>query len=195
LDPRTVTRAANALAASGPPRGVDPAIAAIYDELRDMASLHLARSAGSTLQATDLVHEAFIKLFRPGQGAWENRRHFYGSAARAMQQILIDHWRSRSLPLASEEQLAGLEGAGRVHPRPLVEALDRLSELDAEIAEIVRLRIFAGLSVEQTADVLGVSDRTVKRHFAFARTWLYRQLCTDQEGDGMPGGGPSAGIS
>ena len=181
-EPGTITRAVNGVASGQLPTDADPAISHIYHELRRLAASRLASGHEGTIQATELVHDSFLKLFRPGQPPWESRAHFFGSAARAMQQVLIDRWRARE-PASGGAELLGSIPAPAVHPIALSAEVERLASLDPLIAEIVRLRVFAGLSVEQTAEVLGVSERTVKRHFAFARAWLFRQLMSP------PGGG------
>lgn len=173
--PGTVTRAANAIIAGTIPTDVEPAVSRIYDELRIMAGSRVLRDAGATIEPTDLVSEAFLKLFRPGGAPWQNRRHFFGSAARAMQQILIDHWRGRSNrdaePLMPDAILALTPD-----PSSLAEAIDRLGRQDQSLAEIIRLRVFAGLSVKQTAELLDLSERTIKRRFTFAKLWIYREM-------------------
>jgi len=182
--PGSITRAVNGLAAGVASDGVDAAVRRIYEELRCLAGARLARDARATLQPTDLVHEAFVKLFASDQ-TWQNRRHFFGSAARAMQQLLIDHWRGRHASPACD-----LEGRidpiavdpGATDPRALAEAIEQLQGHDPGLAEIVRLRVFAGLSVEQTAEALGLSDRTLKRRWAYARTWLFRKLGSEPAG-------------
>lgn len=173
--PGTITRAVNAIGNGAIPTDAEPAVRQIYDELRAHAAARLEREANATLQPTDLVGEAFIKLFKPGQTVWQNRRHFFGSAARAMQQVLIDHWRK-----ARPEAEPGLDLLAEPHRIPdpvnLAEAIELLEAEDQSLAEIVRLRVFAGLSVVQTAEALELSERTVKRRFNFAKLWIYRRL-------------------
>ncbi len=180
--PGTITRAVNAIANGAIPTDAEPAVRQIYDELRAHAAARLEREVNATLQPTDLVGEAFIKLFKPGQTVWQNRRHFFGSAARAMQQVLIDHWR-KSQP-ESDPGLDFLADPEHIpNPVNLAEAIELLAAADQSLAEIVRLRVFAGLSVSQTAEALDLSERTVKRRFNFAKLWIYRRLYGEDHPD------------
>jgi len=159
-------------------------LALVYDQLRRTAQERMAgERVGHTLSATALVHEAYLKLAGPRELPWQGRAHFYAAAAEAMRRILIDHARARcaarrgggdarqaalqlaDLPdLSSEEESSGF--------LILDEAISRLEGADAQAAAVVRLRYFAGLSIEETARTLGVSPATVKRTWAFARAWL-----------------------
>jgi RNA polymerase sigma-70 factor (ECF subfamily) len=155
----------------------------VYDELRRVAAAYMRRERpGQTLQATALVHEAYLRLADVGT-PWNDRRHFVGIAARSMRQILVERARARgaqkrwgalnrvsitdSLALASdpESMLPALE-----------EAIDRLERIDAEQAKIVELRYFAGMSVDEAAEAMGISPATLKRRWALARAWLFREL-------------------
>jgi len=158
----------------------------VYDQLRAVAQRALAAERPEhTLQATALVHEAYLKLVGEREIPWASRAHFYVAAAEAMRRILIDHARARG------RVKRGGGGGGRARltlsdvtdlaskPDEIVrfdEAFGRLEGESSEAAAIVRLRFFAGLSVEQTAEALGVSTSTVDRRWAFARAWLYRAL-------------------
>jgi RNA polymerase sigma factor (TIGR02999 family) len=155
----------------------------VYHELRRLAGAYLRRERpGQTLQATALVHEAFLKL--AGAGApWTDRRHFLGIAARSMRQILVERARARG----AQKRWAGMDRvtlsdaiaqdrAGDAMLPALDEALDRLEQLDPEQARIIELRYFVGLSVEEAAAVLGMSPATLKRRWALARAWLFREL-------------------
>jgi RNA polymerase sigma factor (TIGR02999 family) len=159
----------------------------VYQQLRAAAQLQMATERpGHTLQATALVHEAFLKLVGDRDLSWQNRRHFYVAAAEAMRQILLDHARSRGrlkrgggrrrvpLSMADVAESWNLE-----ETVSLDEALHRLEAQDGDIAEVVRLRFYAGLSIEQTAEALDISPATVKRRWEFGRTWLYRELGKD----------------
>lgn len=139
--------------------------------------------AGHTLQPTALVNEAYLRLVGDRDGVWENRGHFYGAAARSMRQILIEHARSRSAskrgcgrkPVDLTESLA----VHQPHHEDLMDlgvALDHLHEADPRAAQVVELRYFAGFSFEETADLLGISEKTAKRDWQFARVWLERNL-------------------
>lgn len=157
----------------------------VYDELRRQAHLYLSRErSGHTLQTTALVHEAYLKLGKPGNVAWESRSHFFAIAARLMRQVLIDYARTKhrakrggvqdELPLES----ALMVGVGETNFDLLAldEALTRLAAKEEHLAKIVELRFFSGLSVEDTAAVLGISDSTVKRDWQMAKAWLQREL-------------------
>jgi RNA polymerase sigma factor (TIGR02999 family) len=161
----------------------------VYPELRRKAQLFLkSERSGHTLNATALVHEAYIKLAAGSEPPeFEKTGHFYAAAAEAMRRILVDHARARlAQKRGGEGRRLGntvLENAAALSdaqsPEEILaldEALSRLGEQDAQAAEVVRLRFFAGLEIEQTAKALGVSSRTVKRQWQFARAWLYREL-------------------
>jgi RNA polymerase sigma factor (TIGR02999 family) len=160
--------------------------AMVYDQLRASAQKLLASERpGQTLQPTALVHEAYLKLSGPREVPWTNRAHFYAAAAQAMRQILIDHARSRAGRVSRAEARArALRLSGVVEGEnmdldgllALDEVLARLEGADPQAAAVVRLRFFAGLGIEQTAETLGVSPRTVKRDWAFARGWLRQAL-------------------
>jgi RNA polymerase sigma factor (TIGR02999 family) len=166
-----------------PRAGADELAPLVYQELRRLAASYMRReSPGQTLQATALVHEAYLRL--AGEGTpWNDRRHFVGIAARAMRQILVERARARgaqkrwgALDRASlRESLVGAAVQDDLLPA-LDEALARLELLDAEQARIVELRFFAGLSIEETADALGMSPATLKRRWSLARAWLFREL-------------------
>lgn len=156
----------------------------VYAELRQLAAQQMARERPDhTLVPTALVHEAFMRLFGEKLPSWENRAHFFGAAAQAMRRVLVDHARKHQ---------AQKRGGGRkrvtldenvstsdVATDEVLEvdaALKKLSELDPRKGKLVELRFFGGLSVEQTAHVLGVSQRTVKRDWSYAQAWLYREV-------------------
>jgi len=155
----------------------------VYDELRRLAGAYMRRERpGQTLQATALVHEAYMRLAGAGT-PWNDERHFVGIAARSMRQILVERARARG----AQKRWAGLNrvsmtDALAVASEPVAvlpaldEALTRLEAIDPEQARIVELRYFAGLSIEDTADALGMSPATLKRRFALARAWLFREL-------------------
>jgi len=155
----------------------------VYDELRRAAGRVLSgERAGHTLTPTALVHEAYLKVAGPRDVPWADRRHFYFAAAEAMRRILIDHARARgrrvgpALPLTDVVDLATLASADSEQIEAVDRALTRLEEEDSEAAAIVRLRLYSGLSVEQSAEALGVSPRTAARLWQFARAKLYRSL-------------------
>ena len=155
----------------------------VYDELRRLAASYTRRERpGQTLQATALVHEAYMRLAQSRQ-VWTDRNHFVAIAARSMRQILVERARARG----AQKRWAGINRVtlsetliGAAHEDAMLPALDealsRLEEIDAEQARIVELRYFVGLSNEETADTLGLSPATVKRRWALARAWLFREL-------------------
>lgn len=174
--------------ASGKP-GADELAAQVYQELRRLAGAYMRREApGQTLQPTALVHEAYLRLAGTGT-PWNDRRHFIGIAARSMRQILVERARARGalkrwgnlnrVSLAESLAAAGADGNNEILPA-LDEALSRLEQLDPEQARIVELRFFAGLTVEEAAEALGLSPATLKRRWSLARSWLFRELSASQ---------------
>lgn len=162
----------------------DALLPLVYDELRLMASRSMRQERdGHTLQPTALVHEAFLRLVDQRSANFESRRHFFAVAATLMRRILVDHARRSQadkrgyhmvVPLQNHMDAAAPEATHEV--LEIDEALKRLATLDARQAQVVELRYFAGLSVEETAAVLDVSERTVKRDWAVARAFLHRAL-------------------
>jgi RNA polymerase sigma-70 factor, ECF subfamily len=157
----------------------------IYNELRAIARNYMRRERPDhTLQATVLVHEAFLQLVGDSKIEWQNRAHFFALASRVMRRILVDHARAahaQKRPGARqkvelESALAFVEGQS-ADLLALDEALNRLAAWDPRQSRIVEMRFFAGLSFDEIAEVLGISDRTAKRDWMMARTWLYRELC------------------
>jgi RNA polymerase sigma factor (TIGR02999 family) len=170
-------------------KGDEQALAAllplVYDELRRLAARYMRRERpGQTLQATALVHDAYLRLLRDSHLSWQNRAHFFGIAARSMRQILIERARARGSAKRGGSRIRvtlepGLIAAARepeIDLEALDEALTRLAALDAELARVVEVRFFGGLSIEETAEALGVSAATVKRRWTLARAWLAREL-------------------
>jgi RNA polymerase sigma factor (TIGR02999 family) len=162
---------------------VDELTQAAYGELRRLAAAYMRRERpGQTLQATALVHEAYLRLANAGS-PWTDQRHFVGIAARAMRQILVERARARGAQkrwggmdrVSVTESLAAAVNEDAMLPA-LDEALTRLERLDPEQARIVELRYFVGLSIEETADTLGISPATLKRRWSLARAWLFREL-------------------
>ena len=168
---------------AGDRTAVDRLLSLLYDQLRALADRKLhGERAGHTLNATALVHEAYLRLVDQ-QVSWQNRAHFMAVAAIAMRRILINHAEARAAqkrggggPLATlSESLAGTSG----HPDELIaidRALTKLAELDARQARVVECRFFGGLSHEETAEALGVSEPTVRRDWRVAKAWLAREL-------------------
>ena len=162
----------------------------VYDELRKLAAHRLAsEKPGHTLQATALVHEAYLRLVG-GEASplgWNGRAHFFGAAAEAMRRILVDNARrKRAVKRGGDRRhvsLDGLDHAEQARPEQLLaldEALSRLAAEDSRKAELVKLRFFTGLSIEATAEALGISPATAKRWWTFARAWLLREVEGDQ---------------
>ncbi|HVR29648.1 MAG TPA: sigma-70 family RNA polymerase sigma factor, partial [Thermoanaerobaculia bacterium] len=177
-----VTQILQALTA-GDDRAGDELFAVVYGELRRIARAVSARERPDhTLQPTAVVHEAYLRLVGGESPRWENRAHFFGAAAEAMRRILIDHARRKaSLKRGGGRRRASLTDLPEPDARledllALDQALDRLEERDPAMAEVVKLRYFAGLSVEETAKALGTSPRSVSRAWTAARSWLRREL-------------------
>jgi RNA polymerase sigma factor (TIGR02999 family) len=168
----------------GDPRAADQLLPLVYEELRKLAAAKMAReNPGQTLQATALVHEAWLRLGGDDQPGWQNRGHFFAAAAEAMRRILIDNARRKNYLRhgggAERVNLDGLDLAASMDDEQLLalnEALDHLATHDATKSQVVKLRFFTGLTNEQVAKVLGVSEPTVKRHWAYARAWLFREM-------------------
>lgn len=160
----------------GDPRAAEQLLPLVYDELRRLAAQKLAQEKhGQTLEATALVHEAFLRLV--GDQQFENRRHFFAAAAQAMRRILIDSARRKQL--APRIDLDGLQLAAPNGDERLLElhdALDRLAADEPTAARIVEARVFAGLSVEEAAATLGLSRASAYREWTFARAWLAKAL-------------------
>ncbi len=156
----------------------------VYDELRQLAHRQLRRErTDHTLNTTALVHEAYLKLVQQDAAGWRNRGHFFGIAVQAMRRILVDYARRRIAdkrggglaPVSLDEATIKVEERA-VELIALDEALTRLAGFDERAAKLVECRFFGGLSIDETADALGVSPATVKRDWAAARAWLYREL-------------------
>lgn len=177
-------------------RQADDLTPTLYKELRKLANVRLAREKpGHTLQPTDLVHEVVLRLSRANaenQDGWKSRGHYFGAAARAMRQVLIDYARRRSAARRpqAKDQVVGLitlpdhrngEGLSAEEFLALNQALENLEAEYPHEAEIVQLRYFAGLGVQEIADAIGVNKRQIERDWTFARSWLRRQLSTGSE--------------
>lgn len=156
----------------------------VYEELRKLARAKLAREIpGQTLQATALVHEAYLRLAAGQQPAWSNRAHFFAAAAEAMRRILIDNARrKKALRHGGGSQPVALDEVPIAAPGPddelvaVDEALNELAAQDPMKAELVKLKYFAGLTTAEAAALLGISEATAKRHWSYARAWLYRRI-------------------
>lgn len=177
-------------AGAGESRAADELLPVIYEELRRLAAGYMQREpSGSTLQPTALVHEAYVRLLGETEVKWRDRGHFFGAAALAMRRILVDRARSRNAvkhgghlqrsDADSAQSIAAPEGtddAGVIDLLALDRALDRLHARDPRQAEVVMLRYFAGMTIEQTAMAMDLSAGTVKNEWTFARAWLRREL-------------------
>ncbi len=178
-----VTHILNAIE-QGDTRAVDKLFPAVYDELRRLAAWKLSQERpGQTLQATALVHEAYIRLVGEEARNWKSRTHFFLASAEAMRRILIENARrKRRLKRGGDQQRVDFEDATMAIEEPkedviaLDEALAKLAEEDPVKAKLVELRYFAGLTIEQAAELLGISITAAKRHWVYARTWLYREI-------------------
>jgi RNA polymerase sigma factor (TIGR02999 family) len=184
-----VTRILDAIKA-GQPQAAGELLPLVYDELRKLANAKLAHEKpGQTLDATGLVHEAYLRLVGAGdEPQWNNRGHFFAAAAEAMRRILVENARRKQrirhgggrrkldLDRLNVAAINGFDGDGPDELLALDEALAQLAEHEPAVAKVVRLRYFAGLSVDETAASLEISVRTTNRHWAYARAWLFQQL-------------------
>jgi RNA polymerase sigma factor (TIGR02999 family) len=168
----------------GDSAALDALVPLVYDELRRQAQLYLSREKpGHTLSSTALVHEAYLRLVKQKGVTWQNRAHFFGVAARMMRRILVDHARRHGyakrgggeMTLSLDETMAPAPER-EINLVALDDALNTLAKLDERQSRMVELRYFGGLSIEETSEVLGVSAPTVKREWASARAWLYREI-------------------
>jgi RNA polymerase sigma factor (TIGR02999 family) len=168
----------------GDAQALEDLIPLVYGELHKLADHYLRRErSGHTLQPTALVHEAYLRLSGLREMRLQNRAHFYGTSANVMRRVLVDHARRRTArkrrsgdPQSSSPAALDTPIDVRLDLVALDRALDRLMSLAPEKAKVVELRYFGGLSVDETAEYMGVSERTVRRHWRFARAWLLRAL-------------------
>ncbi len=175
----------------GSKEAADALFPLVYEELRELARRQRRRRrSGETLNTTAVVHEAYVKLVEASRVTVRDREHFFALAARAMRQILVDHARRRLAAKRGGEAVhTGLDGqAGGDALRPLEllaldDALTKLDSVDARLGRIVALRFFAGLSVEETAELLALGERTVKRDWQKARLFLYREMQASASGE------------
>jgi RNA polymerase sigma factor (TIGR02999 family) len=187
-----VTRLLSA-SAQGDPHAAAELLPLVYDELRRLAALRLAQEApGQTLEATALVHEAYLRLVGDNRDAWDNRRHFFAAAAEAMRRILVEQARRKDrVRHGGGKKRIDLEEACSLVQSPseellaLDEALTRLADLNPARAEVVKLRFFTGLTMSEIAQTLSISLPTAERYWAFARTWLYAELKADEDQDSV----------
>jgi len=173
----------------GDPKAADLLLPPVYEELRRLAAAKMSREApGHTLQPTALVHEAWLRLVGDEKAKWDGRAHFFAAAAEAMRRILVERARRKH---------AARHGAGKLHvdlddhdiaapedSEQLIavnDALEKLTIKDKSKADLVKLRYFAGMTLEETARILGISEPTTKRQWAFAKAWLHREIKTPQD--------------
>lgn len=170
----------------------DRLLSQVYEELRRLAAARMAAERpGQTLQATALVHEAWLRLAEVGpEQPWQSRAHFFAAAATAMRRILVDSARRKRRPKHGGDQIRiGLEGIDLAVPEvredlvALDAALVRLAQEDPQSARLVELRHFAGLSIDESAQILGISPRSTDRLWGFARAWLHRELIAGEHAD------------
>lgn len=175
---------------NGDKQALDRLMPLVYDELRRIASRYMKREReGHTLQTTALVNEAYLRMVGQDDVDWQNRAHFFGVAASVMRHLLVDHARARGrVRRGADPQQVSLDEAAVVSNQKgeellaLDEALTRLASIDSRKVKIVELRYFSGLTAEETAEVLGVSEITVKREWLKAKAWLYRELTQETNG-------------
>lgn len=174
---------------SGDRQALDALMPLVYQELRRLARHSLQQERPDhTLQSTALVHEAYVRLLGQSPPEWKSRAHFFGVAARLMRQILVDHARNHkaakrggnSLKLTLQEGLVGRKEKN-LDVVALDDALNQLARLSPQQSEIVELRFFSGLTIEDTSEVLGISPATVKRNWTAARAWLFREMSGSQQ--------------
>lgn len=162
----------------------DELMAQVYQELRQLAAVRMAReSAGQTLQATALVHEAWLRLFNSNAGVWRNRGHFFAVAAQTMRRILIERARRKmSVKRGERAEHVSIEEVDVAQTLPdervllIDEALERLQKKDAELAQVVIMKFFGGLTNAEVAEIFGVTERTVQNKWAFAKAWLLENI-------------------
>jgi RNA polymerase sigma-70 factor (ECF subfamily) len=175
---------------NGSERALERLIPLVYAELHQLASRNMSRERpGHTLQTTALIHEAYVKLAGQRDVHWQNRAHFFGIAAQVMRRILVDHARQeRRLKRGGDAPRVPLQETEPPSPDLPVDAIDayalnraltRLEAIDAQQGRIVELRFFGGLTIEETAAVMNISTGTVKREWAVAKAWLYREMTGD----------------
>jgi RNA polymerase sigma factor (TIGR02999 family) len=175
----------------GDPAAAKELLPLVYDELRKLAASRMAQeNPGQTLQATALVHEAYLRLVHDEARTWDSRGHFFAAAAEAMRRILINRARDKGrIKRGGDLQQVDLDKIDIAAEAPaddllaVDEAMERLTQENPRCAEIVKLRFYAGLTIEDAAAVLGISSRTAKRQWAYARAWLFDALRPDESGN------------
>jgi len=174
--------------ARGDKEALDKLMPIVYEELRRQAARYLRKERpGHTLQTTALIHEAYVRLVDQRAVQWQNRAHFFGIAAQLMRRILVDHARTKKrvkrggsdVRVSINDANVAVKGQD-LDVVALDEALQRLAEIDEQQSRVVELRFFSGLTVEETAAVMGISKATVKRDWSMAKAWLHRELTGDR---------------
>jgi RNA polymerase sigma factor (TIGR02999 family) len=168
----------------GDPKAAEELLPLVYEELRKLASWRMAREpAGQTLQATALVHDAYLRLIGQENQSWQNSRHFFSAAAEAMRRILVERARQKARQKYGGDwkrvELDEINVATEGNDETLIfvnDALEKLAAKDPLCAELIKLRFFAGIPNHQAAEMLGLSERTAKRNWAYARAWLAREI-------------------
>ena len=167
---------------------LDKLMPVVYDELRRQPARYLRREQpGHTLQTTALIHEAYVRLVDQHNVQWQNRAHFFGIAAQMMRRILVDHARRKKrakrggsdIKISLDDATVAVQGQD-LDVVAVDEALTRLAKIDEQQSRVVELRFFSGLTVEETAEVMGISPATVKRDWSMAKAWLHRELSGDR---------------
>ena len=172
----------------GEPKAAEELLPLVYSELRRLAAHKMAsEDPGQTLQPTALVHEAWLRLTHDDQRKWNDRTHFFAAAAEAMRLILVDNARRKRTQRhgGGQQRVEMPEIASAVAESDdkvlaVSEALEKFTALDPQKAELVKLRYFVGMTLEQAAEALGISERTAKRYWAFARAWLHEEIKAQQ---------------
>ena len=180
---KDVTRILGAIE-QGDANAAEELLPLVYEELRRLASQKMSQEApGHTLQATALVHEAYIRLVGPNAPSWSSRAHFFAAAAEAMRRILIENARRKQrLKRGADRRKVDLDDIDIAIEGPSIdlialdEALSKLAKEDPSAADLVKMRFFAGLTLDQVAAVMGISRRTADRNWAYAKAWLYQQI-------------------
>jgi RNA polymerase sigma factor (TIGR02999 family) len=174
----------------GDEKALEQLMPLVYGELRRLAAAYLRRERSNhTLQSTALVNEAFLRMVHQHDVQWRNRAHFYGIAAQMIRRILVDYARGQhaekrgagAVKLVLDEAMAVPQQSPDVDLLSLNDALDRLAELDERQSRVVELRFFAGLSIEETAEVMHLSPASIKREWQTARAWLFREMSSARE--------------
>jgi RNA polymerase sigma factor (TIGR02999 family) len=168
----------------GDPKAAEELLPLVYEELRKLAASKLAsQSPDQTLQPTALVHEVYLRLLGDGSHSWQDRRHFFAAAAEAMRHLLVNRARRKSavrhgggLRRVDLDNVVVATKTTDDNILLISEALEMLAAHDADAAELVKLRFFAGMTFRQAAEVLGLSERTAKRSWAYARAWLFKEI-------------------